>query len=74
MVGSSFTDGMSVDLEEIDATVAIGNDERRMHVRAYNYWSSLLAGREFPSIEDLDSRDVSDFADLVHTWTRSTRR
>ncbi len=26
-------------------------DERRMHVRAYNYWVSLLEGRDFPSIE-----------------------
>jgi hypothetical protein len=33
-----------------------------MHVRAYNYWASLLGGRDFPSIEDLDSADVSDFA------------
>jgi hypothetical protein len=34
-----------------------------MHVRAYNYWVSLLEGRDFPSIEDLDSHDVRDFAD-----------
>ena len=26
---------------------AIGSDERRMHVRAYNYWVSLLDGREY---------------------------
>jgi hypothetical protein len=44
------------------APSAIGNDERRMHVRAYNYWVSLLEGRDFPSIEDLDSGDVSDFS------------
>lgn len=44
------------------ATVAIGTDERRMHVRAYNYWVSLLDGRDFPSIEDLEPGDVSDFA------------
>ena len=25
-----------------DVTDAIGADERRMHVRAYNYWVSLL--------------------------------
>ena len=41
---------------------AIGTDERRMHVRAYNYWVSLLEGRDFPSIEDLDPEDVQDFA------------
>ena len=42
---------------------AIGNDERRMHVRAYNYWVALLGGRDFPSIEDLEPGDVHDFAE-----------
>ena len=41
---------------------SIGTDERRMHVRAYNYWVSLLGGRDFPSIEDLDPANISDFA------------
>jgi hypothetical protein len=41
---------------------AIGTDERRMHVRAYNYWVSLLDGRDYPSIEDLEPGDLSDFA------------
>ena len=45
-----------------DVAAAIGTDERRMHVRAYNYWVSLLDGRDFPSIEDLDSGDVADFS------------
>ena len=40
----------------------IGTDERRMHVRAYNYWVSLLDGRDFPSIEDLDPANITDFA------------
>jgi len=40
----------------------IGTDERRMHVRAYNYWVSLLDGREYPSIEDLEPGEVEDFA------------
>ena len=40
----------------------IGTDERRMHVRAYNYWVSLLEGRDYPSIEDLEPGEVSDFA------------
>ena len=47
---------------EQDVAAAIGTDERRMHVRAYNYWVSLLEGRDFPSIEDLEPGDVSDFA------------
>jgi hypothetical protein len=33
-----------------------------MHVRAYNYWASLLDGRDFPSIEDLEPESVKDFA------------
>ena len=41
---------------------AIGSDERRMHVRAYNYWVSLLDGRDYPSIEDLEPGDLVDFA------------
>ena len=45
-----------------DVAAAIGTDERRMHVRAYNYWVSLLDGRDFPSIEDLDPAHVQDFA------------
>jgi hypothetical protein len=45
-----------------DVADAIGADERRMHVRAYNYWVSLLDGRDFPSIEDLEPGDVEDFA------------
>jgi hypothetical protein len=45
-----------------DVAAAIGTDERRMHVRAYNYWVSLLDGRDFPSIEDLEPADVEDFA------------
>ncbi len=46
----------------IDVAVAIGGDERRMHVRAYNHWVALLAGRDFPSIHDLESEDIEDFA------------
>ena len=44
-----------------DVAGAIGSDERRMHVRAYNYWCSLLDGRDYPSIEDLDPSDIADF-------------
>ncbi|MDP1906727.1 MAG: hypothetical protein Q8K85_00405, partial [Hyphomicrobium sp.] len=45
-----------------DVTDAIGADERRMHVRAYNYWVSLLDGRDYPSIEDLEPGSITDFA------------
>ncbi|SNS85175.1 hypothetical protein SAMN06295912_11948 [Sphingomonas laterariae] len=46
---------------QMDAPPAIGSDERRMHVRAYNYWVSLLAGRPFPAIQDLDPAGIADF-------------
>src|SRR3569623_756832 len=40
------------------APAEIGTDERRMHVRAYNHWVSLLRGRAYQSIEDLDPADI----------------
>jgi len=45
----------------VDPPLDIGTDERRMHVRAYNYWVSLLNGRDYPSIEDLDPANITDF-------------
>ncbi len=39
----------------------IGQDERRMQVRAYNHWASLLQNRNFPSIEDLHPESLPDF-------------
>src|SRR5437764_3194048 len=45
-----------------DVAAAIGTDGRRMQVCAYNYWVSLLEGRDFPSIDDVESNDVEDFA------------
>jgi hypothetical protein len=39
----------------------IGLDERRMHVRAYNHWVSLLKGRPYPSISDLEPQRLTDF-------------
>ncbi|ATY32522.1 PAS domain-containing protein [Sphingomonas psychrotolerans] len=44
-----------------DRPLDIGADERRMHVRAYNHWVSLLHGRAYPSIEDLDPDNITDF-------------
>ncbi|TRD11290.1 hypothetical protein FGU71_05135 [Erythrobacter insulae] len=40
---------------------AIGQDERRMQVRAYNHWASLLGDNTFPSIEDLEPHNLDDF-------------
>ena len=39
----------------------VGQDERRMQVRAYNYWASLLGERSFPSIEALEPEELGDF-------------
>jgi hypothetical protein len=45
----------------IERPPEIGVDERRMHVRAYNYWVSLLDGRPYPSIADLKPERIGDF-------------
>jgi hypothetical protein len=42
--------------------MAIGSNERRMQVRAYNHWAGLLGNRSFPSIVDLQSAAIPDFA------------
>lgn len=39
----------------------IGGAERRLHVRAFERWASLLCGRPFPSVEDLASDDLAEF-------------
>ena len=49
------------DLPVVAPKPDIGSDERRMHVRAYNHWVSLLQGRAYPSIEDLDPASIADF-------------
>jgi hypothetical protein len=41
--------------------LAIGSDERRMHVRAYNHWVSLLRDRPYPAIADLEPESIADF-------------
>ena len=45
----------------IEVPPEIGLDERRMHVRAYNYWVSLLDGRQYPSIRELRPDTIGDF-------------
>lgn len=61
---ASDTGHEAIDSEEdyaVDAPAVIGTDERRMHVRAYNHWVSLLGGRSLPSIEDLNPEQLTDF-------------
>ncbi|MET0374970.1 MAG: hypothetical protein ABW128_12040 [Rhizorhabdus sp.] len=45
----------------MDLPPMIGTDERRMHVRAYEMWLSLLDGRDYPAIDDLDSEQLGEF-------------
>ncbi len=59
---SDFEPASEVSGPDETSVAEIGTDERRMHVRAYNYWVSLLDGRDFPSIEDLEPGDLVDFA------------
>ena len=53
-------DGFEPEIE-VERPPTLGTDERRMHVRAYNYWVSLLGGRAYPAIEDLDPAKADDF-------------
>ncbi len=57
----TFAGEQDADVSGVETAFNVGNDERRMHVRAYNYWVSLLDGRDYPSIEDLDPENLHDF-------------
>lgn len=45
----------------IEAPPVVGVDERRMQVRAYNFWAAMLGDRAYPSVEDLDIEEIEDF-------------
>ncbi len=47
----------------IETPPTIGQDERRMQVRAYNFWTSQLGHGNYPNIEELDPEAVEDFRD-----------
>jgi hypothetical protein len=58
------------DEDVLDLDVVLGDQpddltgrERRVSVRAYNYWASLLAGRHFPCVGDLSANDIEAFRD-----------
>ncbi|BBD98199.1 hypothetical protein SAMIE_1017000 [Sphingobium amiense] len=53
----AYLDGEGVDPQPPSAI----SEERRMQVRAYNYWASLLGDRALPSIEDLSPDELEDF-------------
>lgn len=60
--GSRSDDEIGDDDTGIESPPAgIGTDERRMQVRAYNFWASMLQDRNFPSIEDLEPTRLPDF-------------
>lgn len=50
-----------VDALEVEEPPFALSEERRMQVRAYNYWASLLGDRALPSIEDLTPDHLEDF-------------
>ena len=54
-------DPNGADTPGVEAPPVIGQDERRMHVRAYNFWAKLLHGRAFPDITMLDTDNLGDF-------------
>lgn len=48
---------------------SVGQDERRMQVRAYNYWAGLLGNHTFPPVDSLLAGVYPDFAEnavLLH--------
>jgi hypothetical protein len=45
----------------IEAPPVVSGDERRMQVRAYNFWTAQLHDKNYPSIEELDPEGVQDF-------------
>ena len=59
----SYADDAGDDVVAAPPPPAIGTDERRMHVRAYNHWVSLLRDRPYPSIADLDPANIADFGE-----------
>lgn len=42
--------------------IAVGQSERRMQVRAYNHWASLLGDRALPPLACLNTTDLADFS------------
>jgi hypothetical protein len=39
----------------------VGQDERRMQVRAYNHWAGMLGEANYPNIADLRPEELADF-------------
>ncbi|NML95323.1 hypothetical protein [Novosphingobium olei] len=61
------SDRSDLDLADDDHPIeppplAVGQDERRMQVRAYNFWASLLGSGPYPSVATLLDGKLPDFA------------
>ena len=48
-------------IEPIMADMLMAGDDRRMQVRAYKFWSSLLHGQDVPRVADLPLDALPDF-------------
>ena len=55
-------DGVEDETGREPPPLAISINERRLQVRAYNFWTRLLGERSFPAIADLDLAAMPDFA------------
>lgn len=51
----------AIDAAPLAPPSPVGQDERRMQVRAYNHWASLLGEGNFPRICDLNPETLGDF-------------
>ncbi len=63
--GAEFPGYAAFDDEDaaIEPPPVISGDERRMQVRAYNFWTAQLHEKNYPCIEELDPSSVEDFRD-----------
>ncbi len=48
----------------IEAPPVVSGDERRMQVRAYNFWTAQLHDKNYPCIEELDPEGEQDFREF----------
>ncbi|MEH3107440.1 MAG: hypothetical protein PGN09_09195 [Sphingomonas fennica] len=59
---AAFADSCSADADRgPHAPLSILQSERRVHVRAYNRWARLRAGRAFPHARDLSAPELAEF-------------
>lgn len=60
----------------IDDAAGLTGRERRLNLRAYSYWESLLNGRDFPSITDMSPDKIEAFRDnsLLLDFTRDPEK